>query len=69
LLHQQFSVYSFSIVDFLFLGAFGARAGPGFPGLRYRFGPAFGAAAPHPSNPLRKTAVFGESAASLLTGG
>jgi hypothetical protein len=40
-------------------GASGASAGPGFPGLRYRSGPAFGVAAwppavaPHPSNPLR----------------
>jgi hypothetical protein len=26
---------------------------PGFPGLRYRSGPASGVAASHPSNPLR----------------
>jgi hypothetical protein len=26
---------------------------PGFPGLRYRSGPAYGVAASHPSNPLR----------------
>jgi hypothetical protein len=29
------------------------RRKPGFAGLRYRFGPACGVAAAHPSNPLR----------------
>jgi hypothetical protein len=39
------------------LGAFRAGlasgAEPGFPGLRYRCGPACGVAASHPSNPSR----------------
>jgi hypothetical protein len=34
---------------------FGAeRKKPGFPGLRYRDGPACGVAATHPSNPSRR---------------
>jgi hypothetical protein len=31
---------------------------PGFPGLRYRYGPAFGVAASHPSNPSRGPRAF-----------
>jgi hypothetical protein len=37
----------------LSFGRIAAERRPGFPGLRYRSGPACGVAATHPSNPLR----------------